>query len=61
MLSTRVTSISTSPSPGSPLLSSRVSSRKFGIESTPSFVINGKKVGNLDYEEFVDVLEKAAK
>ena len=32
---------------------------EFGVDSTPSFVINGKKIGNLAYEDFVDVLEEA--
>lgn len=32
---------------------------KYGVDSTPSFVINGRKIGNLPYDEFVDVLEKA--
>lgn len=32
---------------------------QYGVNSTPSFVINGRKIGNLTYDEFVDVLEKA--
>ncbi len=32
---------------------------KYGVNSTPSFVINGRKIGNLPYDEFVDVLEEA--
>lgn len=35
---------------------------EFGIESTPSFVINGKVVrGGMSYEDFNDLLEDAAK
>lgn len=35
---------------------------QYGIESTPSFVVNGQVVrGNLDYDDFADILEKAAK
>ena len=32
-----------------------------GINSTPSFVINGKMINNLPYEDFKDILEDAAK
>lgn len=33
---------------------------EFGIESTPSFVINGKVVrGNMSYDDFADLLEQA--
>lgn len=35
---------------------------EYGIESTPSFVINGKVIkGNMSYADFADVLEQAAK
>jgi len=35
---------------------------EFGIESTPSFVVNGRVVrGNLAYADFADILEQAGK
>ncbi|MCK5276557.1 MAG: DsbA family protein [Alphaproteobacteria bacterium] len=34
---------------------------EYDINSTPSFVINGKKVTNLPYDDFNDLLEDAAK
>ena len=34
---------------------------EYGINSTPSFVINGKMINNLPYEDFKDILEDAAK
>ncbi len=35
---------------------------EYGIKSTPSFVIGDQVIrGNLEYDDFVDVLEKAAK
>ncbi len=33
---------------------------EYGIDSTPSFVVNGKKVTNLPYDEFSEILEDAA-
>ena len=33
---------------------------EYGIDSTPSFVVNGKKVSNLPYDEFSEILEDAA-
>ena len=33
---------------------------EYGIDSTPSFVVNGKKVTNLPYDEFNEILEAAA-
>ncbi len=32
---------------------------EYGIDSTPSFVVNGKKVTNLPYDEFSEILEDA--
>ena len=42
------------------ILASRVDGAKeFGINSTPTFIVNGEKlVGNLPYEQFVDVFER---
>lgn len=35
---------------------------EYGIESTPSFVVNGKVIkGGMDYDDFNDILEDAAK
>lgn len=34
---------------------------EFDINSTPSFVVNGKKVSNLPYDDFKEILEEAAK
>jgi protein-disulfide isomerase len=34
---------------------------EYDINSTPSFVVNGKKVSNLPYDEFNEILEDAAK
>jgi len=33
---------------------------EYGVDSTPSFVVNGKKVTNLPYDEFSEILEDAA-
>ena len=36
--------------------------KKYGIESTPTFIIEGTKVpGNLPFEDFQDIIEKALK
>ena len=34
---------------------------EYDINSTPSFVVNGKKVSNLPYDDFKEILEEAAK
>ena len=34
---------------------------EYSIDSTPSFVINGKKISNLPYDDFKDILEDAEK
>lgn len=34
---------------------------EYDINSTPSFVINGKKISNLPYDDFNDILEDAEK
>lgn len=44
------------------LLGRQEAGSKFGIDSTPTFIINGQKVsGALPYDEFSAILDKAAK